>query len=49
VPRLRFGQDDVRFELGGSKVRFSDNPEVNDETRGYDYNPIGRPKPKLDE
>ena len=24
VPRLRFGQDDVRFELRGSKVRFAD-------------------------
>jgi hypothetical protein len=28
VPRLRFGQDDVRFELRVSKVRFADHPEV---------------------
>jgi len=26
VPRLRFGQDDVRLELRGSKVRFADHP-----------------------
>jgi hypothetical protein len=31
VRRLRFGQDDVRFELRGSKVRLADQPEVNDE------------------
>jgi hypothetical protein len=27
VPRLRFGQDDIRFELGGSKVRLADKQE----------------------
>jgi hypothetical protein len=27
VPRLRFGQDDVRLELRGSKVRFADDSE----------------------
>src|SRR5260370_5397538 len=26
VPRLRFGQDDVRLEFRGSKVRVADNP-----------------------
>ena len=28
MPRLWFGQDDVRFELGGSKVRLADHSEI---------------------
>jgi hypothetical protein len=37
VPRLRFGQDDVRFELGGVRCGLPTNRELSDEKSVYRY------------